>query len=152
MSSGLDHALFGRYCSPRRVLWESYSFKPQLYNIAARHHLFLFSSPPSPKFLFSTTDTEPRWFPRLETLSSTAAEPLLFPSPKGMPATHDLFDALAKTLGDDDGLTHPPSASLSCLVMCGEQYDPATPMTVPPSPNLHSKRPRKRARMDHGDR
>ena len=29
---------------------------------------------------------------------------------------------------------------------------PATPMTVPPSSSSPSKRPRKRARMDHGDR
>ena len=84
---------------------------------------------------------------------STAAEPLLFPSAKTMPATDDLFDALAKSLNSDDhDLMPPPPPRPRASSITGSSMTPGTPMTVPPSPSSPSKRPRKRARMDHGDR
>jgi len=84
---------------------------------------------------------------------STAAEPLLFPSSKSMPATHDLFDALAKSLDDDDdGLMPPSSSPYRASSSTGSSMTPATPMTVPPSPSSPCKRARKRAKMGDGDR
>jgi len=119
------------------------------------------SSPPSPKSLLSSTDhssasmvSSPR-NPFLDDSASdsTAAEPLLFPSPKSMPATHNLFDALARSLNNDnDGLMPPPPPRYRASSYTGSSMTPATPMTVPPSPSSPSKRARKRARVEHADR
>jgi len=154
---GLDHP-FGP--AVRRAAYRPSRIsliKPQLYISSARHQLF--SSPPSPpNFLFSTAQPTMVSSPRNPFLDdsgsdSTAAEPLLFPSAKTMPATHDLFDVLAKSLNDDDdGLMRPPPTRYRTSSYTERSMTPATPMTVPPSPSSPNKRARKRARMDHGDR
>jgi hypothetical protein len=158
----LTTPLFGRWCSLGRVLTYSGSILGVVFIQATALQLLctsylLFSSPPSPGKLLACSPnmvSSPR-NPFLDDAASdsTAAEPLLFPSAKNMPATHDLFDVLAKSLNnDDDGLMPPPPPRYPESSCSGSSITPATPMTVPPSPSSPSKRPRKRARMDHGDR
>ena len=118
-------------------------------------HLYLSSfGLPSPDFLFPITersanmvDTPKNPFIG-DSVPGWTAEFLPLPSARRTPAANDHVDARSRPLNDGD---HGDGSYLASSY-ARSRTKLAMLMTVPPPPRSPNIRPRKRARMDHGDR